>query len=393
MHFLKLIQKMQLIIFTFFKIMLSDISCKEERELLSTPIVQQTAYWSAVKQKLGDQPLAFSFRIDRTFINRWSGKAGSIVSDLLVVVHKLDFRHSIAYVPYGPELEPEEEYQGLFLEELSECIRPYLPEGCIVIRYDLCWESYWAKGGDDYDGRGDWKGEPGIHSQEFRFNHGTVNWNFKKAHHNILPSHTVFLDLKRNSEDILGAMKPKTRYNIRLAGKKGVTVKDAGLQSLDVWYRLYSETAKRNNICLGGIEYFRAVLQTNAGDSMSPADVSLLVACLDDIPLAAMFLVVSGQRSYYLYGASSSSHRNLMAPYALQWAAINLSRDKGCSEYDMFGVSPNPDPLHPMYGLYRFKTGFGGRLYHRMGCWDYPLSEEKYNEFRSAEMRSPGFHL
>jgi lipid II:glycine glycyltransferase (peptidoglycan interpeptide bridge formation enzyme) len=72
----------------------------------------------------------------------------------------------------------------------------------------------------------------------------------------------------------------------------------------------------------------------------------------------------------YLYGASSNEHRNLMAPYALQWAALRDSRDRGAVEYDLFGIPPTDDPAHPMHGLYRFKTGFGGDRIHRHGAWD-----------------------
>jgi lipid II:glycine glycyltransferase (peptidoglycan interpeptide bridge formation enzyme) len=71
---------------------------------------------------------------------------------------------------------------------------------------------------------------------------------------------------------------------------------------------------------------------------------------------------------------------------------MKIAKSKGCYEYDMFGVAPRPDPSHPLYGLYRFKTGFGGNLYHRMGSWDYPLSEDKYNFFRSVELNNQGFH-
>jgi lipid II:glycine glycyltransferase (peptidoglycan interpeptide bridge formation enzyme) len=82
-----------------------------------------------------------------------------------------------------------------------------------------------------------------------------------------------------------------------------------------------------------------------------------------------------------------------MATYALQWEAIRTLKDAGCTEYDMFGVSPSPDPSHPMYGLYRFKSGFGGRLFHRMGCWDYPLDEDAYKVFSSGEMKAQGYHV
>jgi lipid II:glycine glycyltransferase (peptidoglycan interpeptide bridge formation enzyme) len=106
-----------------------------------------------------------------------------------------------------------------------------------------------------------------------------------------------------------------------------------------------------------------------------------------------MFLAISGKRATYLYGASSSVHREMMGTYALQWNAIRKARETGCKEYDLFGISETPDPSHPMYGLYRFKTGFGGYKYHRQGCWDYPFNAEQYEIYRSVEMNSTGYHL
>lgn len=82
-----------------------------------------------------------------------------------------------------------------------------------------------------------------------------------------------------------------------------------------------------------------------------------------------------------------------MATYALQWFAIRLSKEKGCKEYDMFGISPNNDATHPLYGLYKFKKGFGGEIFHSLGCWDYPFNQEKYNLFKSLEIRNQGFHI
>jgi len=134
-------------------------------------------------------------------------------------------------------------------------------------------------------------------------------------------------------------------------------------------------------------------LAAKATDSTSPAEVLLLVAELDGQPLSAMFLIITGERGSYLYGASSSEHRNSMSTYALQWEAIQLAKARGCTQYDMFGVSPGPDPAHPLYGLYTFKVGFGGQLYHSMGSWDYPLMTDEYRIFRSAELSRPGYHL
>lgn len=373
--------------------MLSDVCRKGVDELFQTPIVQQTAFWSRVKNQLGASTVAVNFKSKRKRLYLDVASDDYIHSDVLVIVQQVNRYDCIAYVPYGPEIEPDEENQGQFLEEMSECLRSFLPHNCIMIRYDLCWESYWAKDRSNFDESGNWLGEPDINAQELRFNFNTTNWNFQKSHFNILPSNTIFVDLKPDEQTVLKEMKPKTRYNIGLSVKKGVEVRTAGLESMDIWYQLYKETAARNNFFLNDIRYFEAILKARAEHTSSPAEVRLLIAESNKTPLAAMFLILSGNRGSYLYGASSSENRNLMATYALQWEAMKISKEKGCTDYDMFGVAPNPDTSHPLYGLYKFKIGFGGNIFHSLGCWDYPLQEEKYNQFKSAELLSQGFHI
>lgn len=117
----------------------------------------------------------------------------------------------------------------------------------------------------------------------------------------------------------------------------------------------------------------------------------MLIAEKDDEPLAAMFLTLSSDGATYLYGASASHDRHLMAPYALQWAAIEEAKALGCASYDLFGVSPRPDPDHPMYGLYAFKSGFGGRMLHRQGSWDVSYDDEGYGAYAAMEAAGPRF--
>lgn len=373
--------------------MLTDIHPKAVENLNHTPIVQQTSYWSAVKSELGYLTIAIEFKSSKADIYGDQFGDETIHADLLVIIQQIDAQHCVAYVPYGPEIEPNEEKQGAFLEELSESLRPFLPSNCMLIRYDLHWESYWSNDSNYFDQHGHWDGPPEIAMQELRFNMSTVNWNFRKAFHNILPSNTIYLDLKPSSETLMARMKPKTRYNIKLAHRKGVSIRTIGMENLEIWYKLYKETAERNHILLNDIKYFEVMLTAKMTDMRSPAEVNLLLAELDGVPLAAMFLVISLNRAYYLYGASSSYQRNAMATYALQWEAIQIAKNKGCSDYDMFGVAPRPDPHHPLYGLYKFKLGFGGKLYHSIGSWDYPLDEEQYNIFVSKELNGQGYHL
>ncbi len=372
--------------------MIRDFRRKDIEEVFRTPIVQQTAFWSEVKRRMGISSIACNFRVPGSDIGGTIDSDVSITSDVLVVMRQIDQNHSIAYVPYGPELDPMDEFRGIFLEELSECLRSQLPDDCIMIRYDLAWDSFWARGDDAFTPEGIWLGPPAQQIQELRFNYGTVSHNLRKAYSNILPSNTIFLDLKKDDESLLRSMKPKTKYNIGLAIRKGVRVSVAGTEDLSRWYTLYTETARRNGFFLHNIEHFRAVLTSTAENSQSPARVFLLMAEHENEPLAAMFLVITGNRGTYLYGASSSSKRNLMATYALQWRAILLSKELGCTEYDMFGIAPNPDPDHPMYGLYRFKTGFGGEIRRSMGCWDYPLDSRVYSYFAASELTSQGYH-
>lgn len=374
--------------------MIADIQDKSIKDVYQTSIIQQTAYWSEVKTQQGELTQAYNFKI-KTEDLFLTGRADApyTVGDVLITLRYLDDQHCIAYVPYGPEIEPDTENQGYFLEQFSESLRGLLPATCLMIRYDLSWQSIWAKEEDYYDIHGRWKGLPERRLQELRINFGTEFWNLRKANTDILPSNTIFMNLRQDQDQLLGNMKSKTRYNINLARRKGVQVREVGFESLEIWYDLYKQTAFRNQFLLHDLHYFRIVLTARAKGSSSPADVQLLIAEVDGQPLAAMFLIITGNRGTYLYGASASEKRNFMASYALQWRAMQIAKQKGCTEYDFFGVSPDADQSHPMYGLYRFKSGFGGEVYRRMGCWDYPLNKEKYQYYAAQEFKNQSYHL
>lgn len=369
-----------------------SIERKSTHHIERTSILQQTAFWSELKGKQGLDSKAFDIKIKASSVLNSSTQYQFIQDDFLILFQDLGNDFKIGYVPYGPTIEPNEEHQGIFLEELSESLRPHLDSRCIMLRYDLLWESPWAKD-DSRFLDGDWIGPPEKQNQELRLNFSTQNWNLKKSNTNILPKDTLFIDLIKEEQDILFQMKSKTRYNIRLSQRKGVEVRKAHMDDIGIWYELYKETSKRNRIFLDHIDYFKTVLKTDAAYTKSPAKVELLIAEHNKKPLAAMFLVYSGKRATYLYGASSSENRNLMAPYLLQWKAIKRAKENGCTEYDMFGIAPYRDPSHPLYGLYRFKTGFGGNVFHRMGCWDYPFDSKIYDVIQTIEMNSKGYHI
>ncbi|MGM0621131.1 MAG: lipid II:glycine glycyltransferase FemX [Bacteroidota bacterium] len=364
----------------------------EIRDIEATNVVQQTSFWARVKNLQGLEPFAFEYAASEDLLKPAKSAHKFINDDLLVLVRYIDEKHSIAYIPYGPVDEPDFENQGLFMEELAEALRPHLPKNCILIRFDLPWENQWAHEDDFFDERGNWKGPPSANQQEFRVNFKTNNWNLQKSQSDNLPTNTIFLDLNQGQDSLLKNMKSKTRYNIRLSKRRGVQVKSYGKEMLEPWYDLYRETSMRNGITLHPKENFYDFfeIQKNAGKDI---DTHLLMADYEGEFLAAMFLVLSKKRGTYLYGASSANRRNLMATYAVQWEGIRLAQEAGCEEYDMFGAAPNANSGHPMHGLYRFKSGFGGSFFHRMGCWDYPLNQTQYNAFRAQEVNSQGYHV
>lgn len=372
---------------------------KNRRQIRSTPVLQQTSFWSEVKRRqgIGSRAVRVSIPAGELAPSDAAGAAAirgrRAEEDMLILLQDIGDDYCIGYVPYGPKLQPREDQFGLFLEELSESLRPFLPANCILLRYDLKWRSLWDGDESDYDENGVWQGPPPRRSQELRMNYATANWNLRKAPTGVLPADTVFLDLRKEEEQLLAAMKPKTRYNLRLSQRRGVRVRRADINELDTWHRLYRETCRRNGIHLHADNYFRAVADTETSGESFAADVELLIAEAEGEALAAMFLAYSSSRATYLFGASADRKGNRMPAYALQWEAIRRAQARGCTEYDMFGVSPTANPSHPLYGLYRFKTGFGGRLFHRMGCWDYPLDHAAYAQYTVAEMNGGSYHI
>ena len=379
--------------FAFFKSLNMEIQIEPKQiiDAYSTPIVQQTSFWSKVKERLGLVSSAYEFKVRNRDIYEGVGGFSCTNADFILFFQYLNQEDYLAYVPYGPEVEPSENNQRAFLEELSEILKSYLPKNCIALRYDLNWESHWCKE-EDFDEDGTWIGLPKSEFQEIKLNYGTCNRNLRKANTNILPANTIVLDLTQKESDLLQRMKPKTRYNIKLALRKGVEVRSMGIEGLKIWYDLYHETALRNGLFINDYLYFETMFASKMEGEDNEVKVQLLVAYYDGIPLSAMFLVLSSYRATYLYGASSSQMRNVMSTYALQWKAIQIAKANNCFEYDMFGIAPSPNPSHPMYGLYKFKQGFGGEIYHQLGCWDYPIEEDKYNYFSACEMNMQGYY-
>ncbi len=202
----------------------------------------------------------------------------------------------------------------------------------------------------------------------------------------IQPKHTVVVDIAPGEEDILRAMHRKTRYNIRLSLRRGgVEVLEGGERDVETWYRLKIENDKRDGIVTHSLEYYRDLFRTAATYGPGAPGIRLLLAKVEGEVLGGVILSICGPRARYLHGASATRARSTMFTYALQWRAMELAREHGCTSYDLYGIPPTDDPGHPMHGLYRFKTGFGGGVLHRYGCYDVVLRRGLYAALRTLE--------
>ena len=358
-----------------------ELAPKRADRLVPTPLVHQTAFWGRVQRRLGFGIDAF----DLSFASDTSSPA--VCGDLLVTRVPLGGGLECAYVPWGPEVGPDvDQGVGPFLERLAQSLRPWLGANCAFIRWDLPWTSLHAKEPGDFADGGAWRGPPRRHLRELRFNIGTAEHNLRKAPRDLLPPDTLLVDLTAPVDTILARMHPKTRYNLGVARRHRVTVEqDLDRTDLSAWYELYCETAARGQFAPLPLAHLDAVLSETAAGSASPVTTRLLLARHQGRILAGMLLAIAPSRATYLYGASTRDRADTMAPYALQWAAIELAKASGCRDYDMHGAAPHRDARHPLAGIHRFKAGFGGALVHREGCWDFPYDDAAYTALRGCE--------
>jgi lipid II:glycine glycyltransferase (peptidoglycan interpeptide bridge formation enzyme) len=197
----------------------------------------------------------------------------------------------------------------------------------------------------------------------------------------IQPRFVFQLDLRGKDKDtIFKEFHQKTRYNIRLAMKKGVEIREGTREDLKVFHKIMVETGKRDNFLIRSLSYFEKMY-----DEMAPNHMKLLMAYHDGEPISGIIPIMYGNKTWYLYGASSNSKRNLMPNYLLQWTMIQEAIDRGDDMYDFRGVSGVVDENHPQYGLYRFKKGFNARFVEFIGEVYFPYKPLKYKLYKFAE--------
>jgi peptidoglycan pentaglycine glycine transferase (the first glycine) len=207
----------------------------------------------------------------------------------------------------------------------------------------------------------------------------------------IQPPRTLLVDLLPSLDEILARMKQKTRYNIRLSARKGITVRQGTEMDLPAFYQLMQTTSQRDGFEVHAANYYRAAFEL-----FVPEQASLLLAEFQGQLLAAVMVFALGQKAAYLYGASSDQERNRMPNYAVQWAAIQWAKERGCTSYDLWGIPDLPtEELEAnftqrhrgLWGVYRFKRGFGGLVKRTVGTVDRVYNQRLYKLYHWRRKR------
>jgi lipid II:glycine glycyltransferase (peptidoglycan interpeptide bridge formation enzyme) len=205
----------------------------------------------------------------------------------------------------------------------------------------------------------------------------------------VQPRRTLVVDITPEEDEILMAMKSKTRYNIRLAGRKGVEVRAGEAQDIPIFNRLLAATAERADFGIHSPDYYERAYRLFAPRGWA----RLLLAEVEGQAVAGLMVFALPPRSWYFYGASIDAHREKMPTYLLQWEAIRWAKSRGCETYDLWGV-PDEDRetledqfmerSDGLWGVYRFKRGFGGDLKRTVGSWDRVLAPMRYKLYKTG---------
>ncbi len=185
---------------------------------------------------------------------------------------------------------------------------------------------------------------------------------------------TLMLDLQPSEDDLLAGMKQKTRYNVRLATRRGVKARRGDLKDLDLLYKMYAETSIRDDFSIRKRDYYLDLWSSFLEAGMAQP----FVAEVNGEPVAGLVVFKFGATAWYLHGMSRAVHREKMPNHLLQWEAIRWAKQAGCTRYDFWGA---PDELNRgdrMWGVYRFKEGFGATFVRTVGAWDYPVRPALY---------------
>lgn len=322
--------------------------------------ILQTSAWGELKSRFGWS----SDRIAATQNDR-------MVAGALVLFRPLPLRlGTLAYIPKGPLLNfDDDDTTGELLHGLDQLLKR---RRSILLKIEP----------DRLD--------EGALAQRLRA------FGFRPSPQTIQPPRTIVIDIMRSDDEILAAMHQKTRYNIRLAAKKDVLVREAQASDLPAFNALMQTTGERDGFFAHSAEYYETAFRL----FVPTGQARLFVATYQEQIIAGIFVFAQGDRVWYFYGASGEAERQRMPNYALQWAGIQWAKSLGCKEYDLWGVPDEEEATleahylerhADLWGVYRFKRGFGGRLTRFAGAFDRvydPLLYRAYELYLKTRGRS-----
>jgi len=327
---------------------------------LPEPHLLQTHEWGQNKIQNDWTPLHYIWEKD-----------GKIEAAALVLSRqvRLGLRMEVLYCPKGPVLDWQN--QTLAASVLDDLQSLAAQRGAVFIKIDPDIEM-----GRGVPGAADAAENPA--GQAFRQELTRRGWVFSDDQ--IQFRNTVMIELGRSEEDILAAMKQKTRYNIRLAERKGVRVRPAEEGELARFYAMYAATAVRDNFVIRHEAYYLKLWS----EFMRAGMARPLAAEVDGQMVAGLVLFHFAGVSRYMFGMSTEAARELMPNYLLQWEAIRASKALGCRAYDMWGAPDVFDASDSLWGVYRFKEGFNGITLRHLGAWDFSSRPGLYRFYTRA---------
>jgi lipid II:glycine glycyltransferase (peptidoglycan interpeptide bridge formation enzyme) len=345
---------------------------------LPEPHLLQTWEWSQVKSKYGWEPMPYVWQEEPCEGSKPSQGCKTIAAALVlkrrIPIRGFAARLSILYTPKGPLMDWSDELlRKRVLDDLQSLAKK---QGAVFLKIDP--DVVLGTGIPGGEGAAEDDSGQAVMSELKR-----RSWI--SSSDQIQFRNTVLIDLSPSEDELLERMKQKTRYNVRLAGKKGVTVRAGNTSDLPMLYKMYAETSVRDGFAIRDGGYYQTVWQTFMAPSTVHGQPSAqpLIAEVDGEPVAAIFVFYFAGRAYYIYGMSRETHREKMPNYLLQWEAMQRAKAAGCSLYDLWGAPEEFNQNDPMWGVFRFKEGLGGQVVRTLGAWDYtpkPLWYKIYSE-------------
>lgn len=320
--------------------------------------VLQTWQWGQEKARLGWQPLPHVWRDARGLV-----QAAALILQRTIATGGFALRPRILYVPKGPLLDWQNgSLCASVLDDLQAFARK---QGAIFVKIDPD-----VRLGTGIPGAPEaMENDAGAALKTKLSQRG---WRFSAEQ--IQFRNTVQVNLAPSEDELLACMKQKTRYNIRLAQRKGVQVRQGGFDDLDLLYRMYAETAVRDGFAIREREYYLNVW----GEFIQAQMAEPLIAEVESQPVAAVVIFRFAGKAWYLYGMSRDVQREFMPNFLLQWEAMRRAKAAGCTIYDLWGAPDEFVESDPLWGVYRFKEGLAGDVVRTLGAWDYPVQPILY---------------